>query len=203
MNWVFITFGFHWNPIEILDNQKIISYGLRIKSSLLIIYFICETSQSISNLKKNLFELSFLIKCCIFLFSFIHFNVNFSKIVETLRQITSNFDEKAKKSSKKFNNILSIIWIIAVIINLIGLIYKDISKGTGSPRLIIESSIWSINCFGWIIATQFLFLSLCHQIYLLERQIVSNGINHHNNQEQTLRRQIQFVKLSKGYSATD
>ena len=173
---VFYFMGFCFNKKRKV--HSIITKILRLKSLLLLFYFVAFTFQNFFGhshkasenfIKANIFYLSTHIKSLIFLSSFVMFIVKFRSISRLLLDIERYLNDKNRKSMKRFNTILAIVWTLAISANtgIYAFTTEMIDKDANFYNR-LKTSLWSLQGVTWLLATHCLFVLSCYGIHLIE-----------------------------------
>ena len=168
--------GFYFNHYK--KFHSLITAILRIKSFLLSTWTVVYTFQLLFDFKRktfekvikfNLFYLSTHIKALIIIASFVIFTFKFGSISRLLLEIERHFNEKNRKSMKRFNTILAIVWTLAISANtgIYAFTTEMIDKDANFYNR-LKTSLWSLQGVTWLLATHCLFVLSCYGIHLIE-----------------------------------
>ena len=173
---ILYVMGFHFNSNKRF--HSIISKILKVKSLLLLVYLVVYTFQLLyftqkefeKFIKFNLFYLSTHIKSLIFLSSFVIFTFKFGSISRLLLDIERHLNNKNRKSMKRFNTILAVVWTLAILANtgIYALMCELIIKDSDSYTQ-LQEALWTLQDIAWFFATHCLFALSFYGIHLIER----------------------------------
>ena len=177
-------------------NQNIMSYVFRSLIIIFQIYFIFDAiyRTKFKGIKKDLMRISYILKCCYFLITYIMFILKFKKIIKIYDTIEEKLDENMKIESNKLSVKLLLLYLGATILNFTGfaslLVLRSKSSVIEFLLDLLCMVIWSIYCFGWIIAIILFYLMICNRIHILE---VNLFIQMSKQQQQLFKKTIDFI----------
>lgn len=175
---IFKYFGFNQNNKH-FSNTGLLFYGLRVKSVLIIIYFVyISVKQLVVDCfqpKQCLFDISFSIKSFVNLLSFLVFVLEFSKISSIEVKVNERLSEAKSESARSVETLSTLIWILLVSTHFAGfslIFYYFSGDLTSLDAHGWARSLWPVNMFGWSVAVQLYFIMIIYKIHLLEAQLL-------------------------------
>jgi len=163
---------------------KLVKYVLKVIIILvaLRIYSFCIQQTLIYTGKQLIYVVSLMIKTTIILFGLIYFEIKCLKIEKTIVDIIRCLSDRDRKRLKLYSTIMTILWLMFVIISLISaftyFIYCRIIS-----FYIFYDVFFSLQYYGFIIATNLLLIHTCYAVYLMEKSLLITAINHINYED--------------------
>ena len=154
-----------------------------------------------ANKNPNLFIISYSLKTCFILISFIIFWIKFKKIKQILNQIQNHLNEKEKNSTRLCSILFLITWIIFSVGN--SLLFFSLLLPY-DWREALRELLWGIQGLGWLCATQLLTVQTCYGIYLIEKNTFHIYPNIKSLSSSTLdgfhQRILMIIKLKESFN---
>ena len=160
---------------------KLIKYILKVTIILvaLAIYSWCIQTTLTYTGKQLIYIISLMIKTTIILFGLIYFEIKCLKIEKTIVDIIRCLSDRDRKHVKLYSTIMTILWLVFVMISLISAFTYFIYCRSLSFYILIDV-FFSLQYYGFIIATNLLLIHTCYAVYLIAKSLFITAINHIN-----------------------